>query len=91
MYKTLNGTGYQATTFLTAFGFPGLIFAGFFIINLFVWGYGSSAALPFSSMLAVCALWFGISVPLTFLGAFIGGFWVLDFCCFVVLFLFSLH
>ena len=72
LYKTLNGTGYQATTFLTAFGFPGLIFAGFFIINLFVWGYGSSAALPFTSMLAVCALWFGISVPLTFFGAFVG-------------------
>lgn len=72
IYKTLNGTGYQATTFLTAFGFPGIIFAGFFIINLFVWGYGSSAALPFTSMLAICALWFGISVPLTFLGAFIG-------------------
>jgi len=72
MYKTLNGTGYQATTFLTAFGFPGLMFAGFFIINLFVWGYGSSAAIPFTSMLAVMALWFGISVPLTFVGAFIG-------------------
>ena len=56
----------------TAFGFPGLMFAGFFIINLFVWGYGSSAAIPFTSMLAVMALWFGISVPLTFVGAFIG-------------------
>ena len=48
------------------------MFAGFFIINLFVWGYGSSAAIPFTSMLAVMALWFGISVPLTFVGAFIG-------------------
>jgi transmembrane 9 superfamily member 2/4 len=72
MYKTLNGTGYQLTTLLTAFGFPGILFLGFFIINLFVWGYGSSAAVPFTSMLAVCALWFGISVPLTFVGAFLG-------------------
>ena len=72
MYKTLSGTGYQLTTLLTAFGFPGMLAAIFFIINLFVWGYGSSAAIPFTSMLAVCALWFGISVPLTFVGAFIG-------------------
>ena len=69
---SLTTTSYQATTFLTAFGFPGFIFAGFFIINLFVWGYGSSAALPFTSMLLVCCLWFGISVPLTFVGAFLG-------------------
>ena len=72
VYKTLSGTGYQLTTLLTAFGFPGMLAAIFFIINLFVWGYGSSAAIPFTSMLAVCALWFGISVPLTFVGAFIG-------------------
>merc|ERR1711871_348688 len=72
MYKTLNGQGYQKTTLLTAFGFPLLCFATFFLINIFVWAEGSSAAVPFSSMLAVCALWFGISVPLCFLGAFMG-------------------
>merc|ERR1712146_582981 len=43
-----------------------------FLINIFVWAEGSSAAVPFSSMLAVCALWFGISVPLCFFGAFVG-------------------
>lgn len=72
MYKTLNGQGYQKTTLLTAFGFPTLCFAVFFLVNIFVWAEGSSAAVPFSSMLAVCALWFGISVPLCFFGAFVG-------------------
>ena len=34
--------------------------------------YGSSAAVPILTVLALLALWFGISVPLVFLGAFIG-------------------
>ena len=78
VYKTFNGVGYQRTTLLTAFGFPGVVFSIFFIINLFVWGVGSSAAVPFTTMLALFALWFGISVPLCFFGAFMGEF---GFCC----------
>jgi SNF family Na+-dependent transporter len=33
-----------------------------------VWSYGSTGAVPFLSMLAILTLWFGISVPLVFLG-----------------------
>lgn len=72
VYKTFNGVGYQRTTLLTAFGFPGVVFSMFFIINLFVWGVGSSLAVPFTTMIALFALWFGISVPLCFFGAFMG-------------------
>lgn len=72
MYKMFKGKRWQLCTILTAFLFPGLTFGTFFLLNLFVWGAGSDAAVPFGSMLLVIFLWFGISVPLVFLGAFFG-------------------
>lgn len=33
---------------------------------------GSSGAIPFTTMLAVAVLWFGVSVPLVFLGSYFG-------------------
>ena len=44
----------------------------FFGLDMLVWSYGSTGAVPFLSMLAVLTLWFGISVPLVFLGAYFG-------------------
>ena len=41
-------------------------------MNLILWVEGSSAAIPFGTLVAILALWFGISVPLTFLGAYFG-------------------
>ena len=49
-----------------------IIFSVFFVLNLFLWGKGSSAAIPFTTLIALLALWFGISVPLTFVGAYFG-------------------
>merc|ERR1719229_1984927 len=48
------------------------MFLVFFILNLFIWGTKSSGAVPFTTMFAILVLWFGISVPLVFLGAFFG-------------------
>lgn len=52
--------------------FPGVAFAVFFILNLFIWYTGSSGAVPFTTMFSLLLLWFGISVPLVFVGAYIG-------------------
>lgn len=41
-------------------------------MNLIFWANGSSAAVPFSTLIALLALWFGVSVPLTFFGAYLG-------------------
>lgn len=41
-------------------------------MNLILWGEGSSAAIPFGTLVAILALWFCISVPLTFIGAYFG-------------------
>jgi transmembrane 9 superfamily protein 2/4 len=57
---------------LTALFFPGVVFTMFFVLNLFVWGKKSSGAVPFGTMFALLVLWFGISVPLVYLGAFFG-------------------
>merc|ERR1719183_1733720 len=52
--------------------FPGLFFLTFFVLNLFIWGQRSSRAVPFTTMFALLVLWFGISVPLVFLGSYFG-------------------
>lgn len=41
-------------------------------MNLVLWAKESSAAIPFSTLLALLVLWFCVSVPLTFVGALFG-------------------
>lgn len=59
-------------TFLLLHVLLRVVFADFFVMNLILWGEGSSAAMPFGTLVAILALWFCISVPLTFLGAYFG-------------------
>ncbi|CAE8630769.1 unnamed protein product [Polarella glacialis] len=63
---------WKMTTLLNAFMFPGLFFAIFFFLNLCIWHEKSSGAVPFSTMFALLVLWFGVSVPLVFFGAYAG-------------------
>lgn len=42
------------------------------MMNLVLWAKESSAAIPFSTLLALLVLWFCVSVPLTFVGALVG-------------------
>ncbi|XP_046577899.1 transmembrane 9 superfamily member 2-like [Haliotis rubra] len=72
IYKMFGGEKWKSNVLLTSFFVPGVIFGIFFILNLILWIKGSSAAIPFTTLLALLALWFGISVPLTFVGAYFG-------------------
>ncbi|KAK2566569.1 Transmembrane 9 superfamily member 2 [Acropora cervicornis] len=72
IYKMIGGELWKTNVLLSAFFFPGLMFGIFFLLNLVLWGEGSSAAVPFTTLLALLSMWFGISVPLTFLGAYLG-------------------
>ncbi|VEU42364.1 unnamed protein product [Pseudo-nitzschia multistriata] len=72
LYKTFKGKAWQNATLCTALGFPGLAFSLFFILDIIAWGYGSSDAVPFATMLVLLVLWFGISTPLVFVGAYFG-------------------
>lgn len=72
LYKTFHGKQWQKCTLLTSLLFPGVVFIVFFLLDIIVWSYGSTGAIPLLSMIAVLTLWFGISVPLVFLGAYFG-------------------
>jgi len=71
-YKTFKGKAWQKATLCTALGFPGLCFLLFFAMDIMAWIYGSTDAVPFTTMLVILVLWFGISTPLVFLGAYYG-------------------
>ena len=71
-YKNLGGENWKVNIALTPVFVPGIVFCTFFLLNLFVWAQGSSGAVPFTTMLAIIAIWFVISVPLSVGGSWIG-------------------
>ncbi|KAH7081747.1 hypothetical protein BKA63DRAFT_217641 [Paraphoma chrysanthemicola] len=71
-YKFFHGESWKLCFFYTPFALPGLVFATFFLLNLFVWGRGASGAVPFTTMLVVVIIWFIISVPLSVAGSWLG-------------------
>jgi transmembrane 9 superfamily protein 2/4 len=72
LYKTFKGKAWQRATAAAAFGLPGLAFGIFFIMNIVALVQRSTDAVPFTTMLVLVILWFGISTPLVFLGAYFG-------------------
>lgn len=72
LYKTFNRSNWKLISLKTALMFPGIIFTVFFILNALIWGEKSSGAVPFGTMSALVFLWFCISVPLVFIGGYIG-------------------
>lgn len=59
----------RVVTFSTALIFPGVTFGIFFSLNLVMWFMGSSGSVPFMTLVLLLFMWFGISVPLVFVGA----------------------
>eukprot|EP00980_Cylindrotheca_fusiformis_P015820 scaffold4634_cov122-Cylindrotheca_fusiformis.AAC.1 len=72
MYKTFKGKAWQYATLCTALGFPGICFTMFFIMDIMAWWCESTDAVPFSTILVLLLMWFGVSTPLVFLGAYYG-------------------
>lgn len=72
IYKMFAGEHWKQNALATAICFPGVCFSMFFLINLLIRGEDSSGAVPFLSLLELLLIWFGISLPLTFLGAALG-------------------
>jgi transmembrane 9 superfamily protein 2/4 len=72
LHKTLKGVDWKKNIILTSCLLPGTVFLVFFLLNFFVWGEKSSSAVPLGTMIALLVLWFGVSVPLVFLGAYFG-------------------
>ncbi|KAL3533073.1 hypothetical protein ACH5RR_006594 [Cinchona calisaya] len=72
LYKMFKGTEWKRIALHTSFMFPGIVFVIFFVLNALIWGEKSSGAVPFGTMFALVVLWFGISVPLVFVGSYVG-------------------
>jgi len=72
VYKSIGGDRWIQAALWTAFLFPAFIFGGGFMLNMFIWYQGSSGALPFGTMIALLALWLGVSVPLVLAGGYFG-------------------
>lgn len=72
LYKMFRGSEWKKITLQTALMFPGVFFVVFFILNALIWGERSSGAVPFGTMFALVFLWFGVSVPLVFVGSYVG-------------------
>jgi transmembrane 9 superfamily protein 2/4 len=72
LYKGFRGEAWRATTVRTALAYPAAVSAIFLTLNFLVWGQRSSGAVPFGTLAALIFLWFGVSVPLTFVGSYFG-------------------
>jgi transmembrane 9 superfamily protein 2/4 len=72
VYKSFQGEKWKLNIGLTPTLIPGVIFAGFFLLDLFLWAKESSGAVPFTTMLVIVAIWFIISIPLSFAGSWLG-------------------
>lgn len=71
-YKFFHGESWKLCFFYTPVAMPAIVFATFFLLNLFLWGRGASGAVPFSTMLVIIIIWFVISVPLSITGSWLG-------------------
>lgn len=72
IYKSFGGIKWKSNVLLTSMLCPGVVFGLFFVMNSILWAKGSSGAVPFTTLIALLAMWFLVSVPLTFIGAFFG-------------------
>lgn len=72
VYKSMGGERWKANIVLTPLLVPGIVFATFFLLNLFLWAKQSSGAVPFTTMLVIIGIWFLISIPLSVAGSWTG-------------------
>ncbi|XP_067928632.1 transmembrane 9 superfamily member 1-like [Watersipora subatra] len=72
MYKKMEGERWVWNINLTSCLFAVPLFVVWSIINSVAWAYGSTQALPWTTILFLMCFWFLIGYPLTVLGGIIG-------------------
>lgn len=72
LYKSFKGKSWQRATATTALGLPGLAFGVFCLMNIIALIQRSTDAVPFTTMIILVVMWFGVSTPLVFVGAYFG-------------------
>ncbi|KAA8490399.1 Transmembrane 9 superfamily member 7 [Porphyridium purpureum] len=71
-YAVLQGSSNKHVTMAPALLFPGLAFALMNCLNLFMTIKRSTSLIHFLTLVFVTFLWFGLSVPMNVLGAYLG-------------------
>lgn len=72
LYKMFGLKNWKRCTIAIATMYPGTVFSLFFLVDLVEWANESSGAVPFTTLVALFVLWFGISVPLCSIGSYRG-------------------
>ena len=72
LFRMFKGQTWKMNALRASLMYPGVVFAVGTVLNVLVWGQKSSGAIPFSTYFVLMFLWFGISVPLTFVGSYLG-------------------
>ena len=72
IYQFFKGTKWVQNGLLTSLLFPGLVFFGFFLINIILIIEKSSAAFYFTDLLILFFLWIIFTFPLILFGSFMG-------------------
>eukprot|EP01134_Creolimax_fragrantissima_P001942 CFRG1942T1 len=72
LYVSIGGEKWKTNSFLTAFFCPGVAFSVFAVLNVISAISMSSNTVPFKSILTLLSMWFLISVPLSYFGAYLG-------------------
>eukprot|EP00118_Oscarella_pearsei_P028511 m.2326 g.2326 ORF g.2326 m.2326 type:complete len:633 (+) comp8579_c0_seq1:46-1944(+) len=72
MYKTMKGTQWKKAAWLTGSLYPALVLGLSFFMNFFIWGKKSSGAVPFTTMIALLCIFFGICIPFVMAGFYFG-------------------
>jgi transmembrane 9 superfamily protein 2/4 len=72
IYKFYGSTNWKFNSIMTAAALPGLFFSMFAFLNVFLRFVGAATAVSFLTIIVIFLLWFCISAPLVFVGAFVG-------------------
>ncbi|CBY19632.1 unnamed protein product [Oikopleura dioica] len=72
LYKTVRGQSWKSAAIWTGLLYPSITFGTCFLLNFFIWGQKSSGAVPFTTMIAILCMWFGVSLPLVMTGFYFG-------------------
>ncbi|MDA9766654.1 transmembrane 9 family protein [bacterium] len=72
LFRMFKGQTWKMNAVKASLLYPGVVFMVGTVLNVLIWGQKSSGAIPFGTYFVLMFLWFGISVPLTFVGSYLG-------------------
>lgn len=72
MFRRLGGERWARNVLLTSFLFAFPLFLVWAVVNSVAWSYGTTQALPWSTVLLLLCLWLFLGFPLTILGGIAG-------------------